>query len=394
MARRQLLKAINRAAILNTVKAYGPIARTDIARMTALSPAAVTGLTAGLIDDGLIYEQQEGDSRGGRRPILLALDASGAYVVGVKLDENFAMLVLTDLNAKIIARQGVQFDAPDAKNVTARLAECIRELLEGAHVDQSRVLGIGIGVSGIVDSQTGMLRLSPFSTWHDVPLAELLESHLDYPVYLDNNVNTLTLSEQLYGAGQHVHDFLVITIGRGCGLGIVTHGMLYRGSRGGAGELGHIPISTDGPICTCGKRGCLETFVAEPWLLRRAKLNGLTVATPDDLVHAADAHDPLALDIFGKAGLALGQGISTLVQLFNPAQIIISGEGVRALEHLRPTMDEGIRLHSLSPLVQDVEITVRALNDEIWACGAASLVLSEVFHSPQTHRPMLKESVG
>ncbi len=394
MARRQLLKAINRSTILNVIKSHGPIARTDIARLTALSPAAVTGLTAGLIDNGLIYEQEEGNSRGGRRPILLALDASGAYVVGVKLDEDFATLALTDLNARIIEREQVQFEVRDAQSVAARLAECIVELLQNARVDQSRMLGIGMGVTGIVDRKLGVLRMSPLNSWREIPFADLLESHLDYPVYLDNNVNTLTLAEQLYGAGQHVHDFLVVTIGRGVGLGIVTGGVLYRGARGGAGELGHIPIDANGPLCTCGKRGCLETFVAEPWLLRRAKLNGLDVNTPDDLVHAADAHDLNALDVFSKAGTALGQGIATLIQLFNPAQIIISGEGVRALEHLRATMHEGIRKQCFDPFIEDVEITVKALNDDIWARGAASLVLSEVFHNPQVQQPVMNLSGG
>lgn len=382
MAHRDLIKAINRAAILNVIKARGPIARMDIARLTNLSPATVTGLTAALIKDGLILEKQEGDSRGGRRPILLALDASGAYVVGIKLAEDDATLALTDLNAQIVARQTVRLTAPSPQHVCKLLAGAVRELLRAANVDRTRLIGVGVGVAGIVDSESGICRVSPYNGWVDVPFAELLGKQLQFPVYLDNNVNTLTLVERLYGPGQHVDDFLVVTIGRGVGMGIVVNGQIYRGSRGGAGEFGHMVIDPEGPPCTCGNRGCLETFVSETWLARRAQMDGMRVNSPERLLEYASGGSRPAQAIIGNGGRVLGQAIASMVNVFNPSLIIISGEGVRFGDHLLGPMREAMQRHIFGPLAKDVEVRVEPLSDDTWARGAASLVLSRIFHTP------------
>jgi len=382
MARRQLLKTINRVSILNAIKSHGPIARTDIAELTGLSPATVTGITAALIDDGLIFAKQEGASRGGRRPILLALNSQGAYVVGIKLAEEHATLALTDLNAEIVTKQTVQLTVRDPQGVSHLLAENVQRLLGAAQINSDRLLGVGVGLAGIIDSQTGVCRVSPHNGWKEVPFAQLLEDELDCLVYLDNNVNALTRVEQLYGMGQNVRDFLVITLGRGIGMGIVANGQVYRGTRGGGGEFGHMVIDPDGFACGCGNRGCLETFAAEPWLLRRASLRGLTVLTPDDLVAAAEDGNTVALEVLAQGGKVLGYAIASVVNLLNPALIIISGEGVRAGEFLFAPMREAAQQHMFGHLAEDVEIRVEPLSDDTWARGAASLVLGKVFSVP------------
>jgi predicted NBD/HSP70 family sugar kinase len=385
MARRQLLKALNRATILNIIKTYGPIARADIARLTDLSPAAVTHQTAELIDDGLIFEKQEGDSRGGRRPILLALNAAGTYVVGAKLAEDFAALALANLNADLISQTTIQLTAREPEAVCDQLAAGIRALLHEAGTEPGRILGVGIGMAGVIDSANGICRVSPYNGWRDVPFAELLGDRLDTDVYIDNDVNTLTRVERLYGPGQHVSDFLVVTVGRGVGLGIVAGGQVYRGSRGSGGEFGHTIVDPSGFLCSCGNRGCLETFVAEPWLLKRARLNGLEAPTPDALVSAAQAGDPVARQTFADAGTMLGRAVANLVNLFNPALLILSGEGARAGDLLFGPMRAALEKHTFGPLLEDVEVRVERLSDEAWARGAASLVLGRIFGAPELH---------
>ncbi len=379
MARRQFLKELNRSTILNVIKSHGPIARADIARQTQISPAAVTHQTAALIEDGLIFEKQEGDSRGGRRPILLALNATGTYVVGVKLAETQATLALTDLNAEVVSRDTIELSNRDPISVSDQLAAAINHLLDCSHIDHRRMLGVGVGMAGIVDSVNGICRMSPYNGWHDVPFAELLEDRLDYPVILGNDVNTLTLVEKLYGPGQHVNDLLVVTLGRGVGLGMVLNGKMYRGARGSGGEFGHTTVDPQGVICQCGKRGCLETYVADPWLLRRAAMNGLTAATIEDLLAYARAGDAVALHVYEAAGQVLGQGIANLINLLNPGLIIVSGEGVRAGDFVFPVMREAIKKHTFGQLGEDVVLRIEAVSDDTWARGAAGLVLNEVF---------------
>ncbi len=382
MARRQLLKAINRAAILNAIKAHGAIARTDIAAYTGLSPATVSSLTAELIRDGLVHETRAGASRGGRRPILLALNAEGAYVVGIKLAEEDATLALTDLHAHVVARHTVRLVERDPLSTSRQLGQGVDALLASVGVTRGRLLGVGVGLAGVIDSQAGLCRVSPHNGWREVPFSKLLEDELGCIVYLDNNVNTLTLVEQLYGAGQHVSNFLVVTVGHGIGLGIVANGQLYRGAGGGAGEFGHTVIDPHGYVCGCGNRGCLETFVADRWLVHRARERGLDVPGPEALTALAREGNPAAVEVFAQAGEVLGQAVANLVNLFNPARIIISGEGVRAGDLLFGPMRAAMQRHMFAQLAEDVEVCIEPLTDDTWARGAASLVLERIFSVP------------
>ncbi len=382
MGKQQLLKAHNRVAILNTIRQYGPISRADVARRTGLAVGTVTGLTGELIQNGLIYEKQEGDSRGGRPPILLALQPAGAYVVGLKLTEDHITLALTNLDADIVNRTTVSTPKRDAKTVADRVAEGINVLLRSADIPAGRLIGIGIGLAGIVDMEAGVCRSSPILGWKNVPFAALVEQRTNYPVYLDNDVNTLTLVEQLYGAGSGTEHFLTITVGRGVGLGIVTNGQIYRGL-GGAGEFAHIVFDPAGYVCDCGRRGCLQTFVGDPWLLRRAAECSLNVATIEEFSAAAHAHNPVALDILARAADVLGRGVAMLVNVFNPQLLIFSGEGMRYGDLLLAPLREALFANVLTGLDEGLRLHVEPLGEDAWARGAASLVLHELFRTSQ-----------
>ena len=176
-------------------------------------------------------------------------------------------------------------------------------------------------------------------------------------------------------------------------MGIVVNGQVYRGMRGGAGEFGHTVIEPDGPPCDCGKRGCLEAFVADPALLRlaaQAVARG-EIAPPidrvDDLLARAEAGNPAARAIFARAGEILGRGIANLVNLFNPQRIIISGEGVRAGDWLFRPMRSTIAREVMPGLADMTEIRIDTWGDDAWARGAASLVLRELFESPVHREP-------
>lgn len=383
MARKHYLKAVNRSSILNAVRTHGPIARADIARRTGLSPATVTGQTAELIQDGLIFEKQEGDSRGGRRPVLLALVEDGIFVAGIKLAEDRASLAITDLNAEVIANQEIPLAQRDPVTVSQQLVQALRDVMAVHHLPFSRLLGLGVGLAGIIDSANGICRLSPFNDWRDVPFAEYLEEGLERPVYLDNDVNTLTLMEKLYGLGQHTNNFLVVTIGRGVGLGIVIDGKIYRGAHGGAGELGHTVIDPAVLDARSGSHGSLETFVAEPWLLKRAQSQGLKVQSVEDFVQLGTQGDPLVQALLEQAGEVLGQALANLVNLFDPALIILSGEGVRLGEDLFMPMRAALQRYSFADMFDHIELRIEPLSDVAWARGAASLVLGRVFHTPE-----------
>jgi predicted NBD/HSP70 family sugar kinase len=385
---RDLIRAINRSAVLNTIKTQGPISRVEVARLTGLSAATISGITSELIDDALIFEKETGDSIGGRRPILLVLNPLGGYVVGLKLMENQVVGVLTDLEATVLAKQIHPLDNPSLQQTIDALSFVVESLVSRSNLGQKQLLGVGLGLAGIIDSQQGRLRYSPIFGWRDVPIGDLLSERVHAPVYIGNDVDTLTLAEKWFGKGQGLENFLTVTIGRGVGLGIVVNGQIYSGFHGGAGEFGHTVIDPSGPICTCGNHGCLETYVSDRALLReaieavdRAELPE-TVQSLDDLLQQAQEGQPFARAIYAQAGQVLGRGIANLINILSPQQIILSGEGVRAGELVFGPMRDAMAQHIMPGLVEDTEMEVDVWNDDAWARGAASLVLQELFKSP------------
>jgi N-acetylglucosamine repressor len=391
-ANRQLTRAINRSTVLNIIKDEGSVSRTNIVRLSGLSPATVSEITADLIAEELIYEKEAGDSTGGRPPILLALNHDAAYVVGLKLSESHISAALTNIEATILHTLTISTTGVAAvERAVAALTGAVEQVIAQSSVPYERVTGVGIGLAGVIDARKGLCRYSPFLNWRDVPLRQLVEEQIGIPVYIDNDVNTLAMAEKWFGAGQGQDDFLVVTVGRGVGLGIVVNGQFYRGTRGGGGEFGHTVIDPDGPLCDCGKHGCLEAYVADPALVRAtreaAARGELGSIDPEGLavkhvVELAWAGNERIRDIFAQAGRVLGMGIANLINIFNPALIIVSGEGVRAGDLLFEPMREAMAQYVFDGLVEDTEIVIQKWDDEAWAWGAASLVLQEIYRSP------------
>lgn len=388
LGNRDLIRAINRSTILNTIKMHGVVPRAEIARITGLSPATVSGIAAELIEENLVFEKEQGDSSGGRRPIMLAINPHGGCVVGIKVMEDHALGALTDLEAAPLGKQSYPLKDTSPEGVSRALGELVKELLKKMKKPATNLMGVGVGLAGIVDSGQGLVRQSPFFGWNDIPLRELIQNRVKVPVYLDNDVNTLTLAEKWFGAGRGIKNFLVVTFGRGIGLGIVVNGQFHHGTRGSAGELGHIVIRPGGELCACGKRGCLEMYASEPAILRQAveafnqgQLSSIP-KTPEEMVALANKGEIAAQEIFAHAGQLLGQSIANLINIFNPERILINGEGVRAGKWLFDPMQAAIDENTMPSLRQDVSILVEPLGDDAWARGAASLVLHELFESP------------
>jgi len=404
---RDLVRKINRNLVLNLIKSQSPISRTEVAHLSGLSLATISALTAELIEMGLVYEMGEGESTGGRRPVLLRLNHKAGFVVGVKLMEHTVTSALTDLDANVMHHQMTPLALPEGErtpdNVLPVLIQAIEATIARAKVDRERVLGIGMGMAGLVNGESGICCYSPFFGWRDVEVASPIASHFELPVYLENDVNTLTVAELWFGYGHGVDHFVVVTVGRGIGAGIVVNGQFYRGALGGAGEFGHITLAEGGPACDCGKRGCLEALAADPATVRRAReaiargeqtaLTGPEPLTLEAIVSAADAGDELARRLLADSGRWLGVGIATLVNILNPQLIIVGGEGVHASDWRFGAMRKAIKAHAFNGLADELEIVIEPSGDETWARGAASLVLQELYRPP-IHASAAKMRLG
>ncbi len=385
---------VNRTAILRLIATAGPIARKTIASRLALSSATVTGITRELLADGLIRVAEHAPSRGGRPAVLLELVGEAAAVLGAKVAADHVVGVLVDLEAEILERFEAPFDASTDDPV-----ERLADILDGwvaRSATHPPLLGVGIGVAGVFDASSGTLD-SPLLGWRGLPLARLLETRLGVPVFVDNDVNTLAVWERLYGRGTGLEHFVTVTIGRGIGLGIVAGGDIYRGFRGGAGEFGHVSMVADGPLCSCGKRGCLEAVAADPALVTQARKTGLLADGEgiDRLLGLADAGEPRATELYAGAGTVLGRAVSGLVNVLAPELVLLSGEGTQAWRWLEPAFERELRAH-LFPALSDVRLEVDPWDDAKWAVGAASLVLRATFNGPLDgeHNDLARTRIG
>lgn len=374
-----LIRELNRSAVLNLIKQEGPIARVAIARRLGLSGGSLTSIAGELEGLGLIREVAQAPSAGGRPAGLLALDPAAASVIGVKLADDHLAGVISDLNGGVLASGVVPLAGHDVADVGSGVADLIETLRESSPADR-RLLGVGIGLPGVVDASTGVCVDSPILGWHRIPLADRLAGRFGLPVLIDNDVNTLAVAESLYGAGRDARDFVAVTIGRGVGLGIVSGGQLLRGRLGGAGEFGHVPVEPDGPVCECGRRGCLEALIADAALMAQGEAAGVIGGDEgvEILVGRADAGDPRARQILATAGTRLGVAIAGLINVLSPELVIVSGEGMRARRHLEATFRLAVNGHIFPPLA-GVELLIDPWDDAKWARGAAALVLETFF---------------
>ena len=381
-----------RQQIFERVRAGGLMPRVQVARELGVSAASVTMLTSELIESGFLQEvpapRGPGDGGRGRPPVALGVKADAYHVAGVKLSDAFHTAVVVNFAGAVIASEAVQVDpglqAPET------LVDTCQTLLERvaakAQLSLSQLSGIGMGVPGFVDSAKGRVLWSPILGERDFPLADAVSIRTGRPVMLDNDANLVALAELWYGAGRQIADFAVVTIEHGVGMGVVINHRLYRGALGLGMELGHTKVQLDGALCRCGQRGCLEAYVADYALAREATtaLNWMHKAGQpmnvliESLYDHAKAGNAAARSIFRRAGRYLAVGLANVVNLFDPALIILSGERMRydylyAADALAE-MDKLV-LNTGRPAPS---IEVHAWGDLLWAHGAAALALSSV----------------
>lgn len=376
------------AHLFTTVLSHGPLTRLEMARRAGLSPAAVTKAVRPLIASGYLAEEADagGDAEVrpalGRPATLVRVDGGRALFIGVKLTGDEIIGVLTDLCCRILLARRVPLADRDPDAVLDATTDLVRELLTEAEGYGVRVAGLGIAVSGDVDRAEGVVRYSPFLDWHDVPLAGLVAAGTGLPVTVDNDVRALTVAEQWFGAGVGLSDFAVVTVGAGIGCGLVVHGRVVAGAHGVAGEIGHVTVEADGPPCHCGNRGCLEAVASDGAILARIRETGGTEVTGTaEAVERARQGDTGAREAYARAGNAIGRGIATVVNLFGPARVIISGEGLAAYDLFAEQIREAFQAAAFGSAAQ-CDVRTRPLPFEEWARGAAATAIQSFITAP------------
>lgn len=312
-----------------------------------------------------------------------------APVVGVDLGGTNIRALVLDESLEAIGRSETLTRADEGVDaVVGRMADCVREALDRAGIVGEDVAGVGVGAAGLTDWQSGTVLLASNLGWKDVPLKEYLSRELGgIRVEVDKDTNVAALAEARLGAGRTFDHFLYVTAGTGIGGGIILNGTLYRGATGGAGDIGHVVVDPDGPLCGCGDHGCVEVFASGGGIVARARdalADGLSEAAPSSMVaknltaqavfDAAVRGDALAARIVEKAGSSLGLVLADYVNINNPEAIVLGGGLLRAGALYRTPVERELKRRALPALGEIVQLVPPELGEDVGMIGGALLL--------------------
>ena len=346
-----LVKKENKAIVINIIKEQSPISRAEIAQKTGLNKGTVSSLVAELIEDHLVTESGPGVSSGGRRPVLLLFNQVAGYSIGITLEVNYILGILTDFQGNIIIEKNDPHSQQSVQETMNQLKELIAYLIKAAPHSSYGIVGISIGAPGIINKD-GDILLAPNLGWKDVSIKSELEAAFLIPVLIENEANLGAYGEKKFGSGQGIENLIYISMGIGVGSGIIINGDLYKGNNGFSGELGHMTIDTNGPKCRCGNKGCWELYASEKALLNKVnKGKKQHYLHLDDVLELARSSDPSILSSFDEIGHYLGIGMINIIHTFNPEKIIIGNRMANAQAFLEDQVESTIKKHIL-PLYQ------------------------------------------
>lgn len=384
----EVLKRQNRQLILSFINNEKEVSRATLARRSGLSRTTISNIIKELIGVGLIKETGDLASSGGRPGTRLELTHNQWFAMGAELRNQEWIIVLISLQAEIIQRKVIPVNIEDPISAIGLLCEGLLQLKQQC---PGRLLpAIGLGVPGIVD-QDGVILQAVDLGWRQVAIGELVSQALDHPVYVMNRSRTAGLAEARYGAGRGAQGLIYIGIGTGISAAIFIKGVLYSGVNSSSGELGHVTVQSDGPLCTCGNRGCLSMLASEQAILedlmQRIAAGGSTSLgktseelarrSGADVCRAAQTGDALALSAIQKVGVQLGIAIANLINILNPDTVVIGGPigqcGEPLLGFIRDEVSHRAHSHPRSAL----DIVVSSLGANSGAIGAATLVLDQ-----------------
>lgn len=397
------IKSHNVRAILLTLLRDQVVSRIRLAGMTGLSATTITNLVNELLDQGVLTEEnnhpRKGRRRVGRPQTGLRIQPESRYALAVHVDVDQLIVALTDLYARPLQVRSVGLHTGDRPEEMLRATVAMAdEIIQVGGIEKKRIVGVGVGASGLVDPTTGVNLIAPNLGWRDVPLRDWLSDALRLPVCVDNNVRAMAMAEALFGAGRDCYSLAFVYSRVGVGAGLVVGGQIYRGSGAGAGEIGHTTIIPEGgELCRCGNTGCLETLASEPAIVRAAQAlaeqnrGGLLaqylregMGRPIEQVFAAArAGDPAARGLLDERARYMGIALANLVNVLNPEVIVMGGIFATGKDVLLPTIESTLRARAFAGLGERARLCTTSFEGKPGLVGAASLALNTFFYQQE-----------
>ncbi|MBT2452039.1 ROK family transcriptional regulator [Streptomyces sp. ISL-43] len=372
------LHRANLERVVRAVRLAGSLTQAEIARSTGLSAATVSNIVRELREAGTV--EVTDTSAGGRRARSVSLSGDAGIVIGVDFGHTHLRVAVGNLAHQVLAEEAEPLDV-DASWVDGfdRAESLVGRLIEGIGVGRDKVIGVGLGVPGPIDVESGTLGSTAILPgWAGINPRQELSRRLGVPVYVDNDANLGALGELVWGSGRGVKDLAYIKVASGVGAGLVINGQIYRGPGGTAGEIGHITLDESGPVCRCGNRGCLETFAAARYVLPLLQSSHGPELTMERVVELAREGDPGCRRVITDVGRHIGSGVASLCNLLNPSRVVLGGSLADAGELVLAPIRESVGRYAIPSAARQLSVLTGSLGGRAEVLGALALVLSEM----------------
>lgn len=377
---------------LSIVKALyfnGTISCSDISKITGASIPNVSKNLYELIDGGYVVEKGFAESKGGRKPLMYSLVAGKFYIVSIAMDQFSTRIAMVDVNNNFVNDiECFDFNLYDANSNADYLIEKINRFVDKSGISKKEIYGVGIAMPGFFDISTGTNKT--FLKNDGKSLREHISQQTGLPTFIDNDSSAIALAELKFGVGRTKKEIMVINIGWGIGLGMIVNGEIFRGFSGFAGEFSHVPLFKNGRICSCGKRGCLETEVSLIIIEQKAQkaisageYSSITAnengkVTISSILAEANKGDHLAIKLISEGGYHIGQGIAVLIHIMNPQSIVLSGKGSEAGKVWLAPIQQALNELCIPALLNNTEVILSPLGSNAQLIGAAALVVDNI----------------
>jgi glucokinase-like ROK family protein len=387
------IKHYNEGVVLEAIRVGEGVSRVEVADRTGLTAQTVSNIVRRLLDLGLVAEDGRSASGSGRRRVRLRINPGSRHAVGVQVDGMETSFVIIDLSGRVIkrARHPTRSERGPVAIIN-QIAESVIDLIEKTDIRPDTILGLGVASPGPLDHLRGVVFNPPnLPGWHEVTLADELNSKTGYPVIVDNDATAAAIGERWAGGARGVHNFAFIYMGVGVGAGLFLGDHIYRGTTTNAGEFGHLILHPNGPQCFCGSRGCVEAFCA-PRAVVRAVSERLTNGEPSSLpagdegldfkavAQAAGQGDELALEELRRSAYLLGCGVVGLVNMLDVELVVLGGAGFRGVGELyRTEVELVVRERVIGHERRGPRVELSTAGEDAGAVGAASLLLDAMY---------------
>lgn len=345
----EYIKITNKRMVFQQILKEAPISRAELSRKTKMSPTTITRIVKELMDEGLIQEKNAEVNRNkiGRRAIILDVVPEAIITIGLFIDKHTQEMVILGLNNEIISQEIFSFSTDNPDQCIANICRNIEEQIDKCQIERTNIIGVGIGLPGVIDSEKGALHLSATLGWNDIEITNKMEQQLGLQTVIDNELKARALAEYHQGNIGEKERTAIISFGSGVGSALIIADEVYRGSTNSAGEIGHTTVEVDGEECDCGKRGCLQMYIIEEALIKQAKQYE-SISSLEDIFQYYSMGRDWAIQLIEQAIKYIHITIANVVCMYNPDTVIVDG---LLIDKLRKN---------------NIDVTIRRSNNYLW----------------------------